>query len=79
MNILKLLPLMVTLGLVTACGGGGGSGGGATRNVVSVVVADADGDSIADSLDAFPKNKLEWLDADGDRVGDNVIKRRWAS
>ncbi len=32
---------------------------------------DADGDGWDDELDAFPNNSNEWLDTDGDGVGDN--------
>lgn len=33
--------------------------------------ADADGDGIPDSLDAFPADPTEWADTDGDGMGDN--------
>lgn len=33
--------------------------------------SDTDKDGVADVDDAFPENKLEWLDYDGDNVGDN--------
>ena len=32
---------------------------------------DADRDGIGDELDRFPSNTLEWIDSDGDGVGDN--------
>ncbi len=35
------------------------------------VLADSDGDGIADVNDLFPNNPLEWADLDGDGIGDN--------
>ena len=32
---------------------------------------DCDGDTYKNSIDVFPDNKLEWLDSDGDKVGNN--------
>jgi hypothetical protein len=32
---------------------------------------DADGDGYPDGLDLFPSNSTEWVDTDGDNVGDN--------
>ena len=34
--------------------------------------ADSDGDTYADDIDAFPNDPTEWLDTDGDGVGDNT-------
>jgi outer membrane protein assembly factor BamB len=42
--------------------------------VVTPVIVDADGDGVADAQDAFPNDKLEWMDADKDGVGDNADK-----
>lgn len=36
---------------------------------------DTDGDGYNDGIDAFPLNKLEWLDSDADGEGDN--QRKW--
>jgi hypothetical protein len=33
---------------------------------------DTDGDDYSDKFDAFPKNPDEWLDTDGDNIGDNA-------
>ncbi|MCH2170734.1 hypothetical protein MK489_08105 [Myxococcota bacterium] len=33
-------------------------------------IADSDGDTVPDLLDLFPDDALEWVDADGDGVGD---------
>ncbi|WP_422380906.1 hypothetical protein [Marinicellulosiphila megalodicopiae] len=33
---------------------------------------DDDGDGVKNSQDAFPKDKLEWLDTDNDGTGDNT-------
>jgi outer membrane protein assembly factor BamB len=89
MDILKLLPLMAILSLVSACGGGGGgsapSGNGGSVGTSSIpggivssagssssnAIVDSDGDGVTDSLDAFPQDKLEWLDTDKDGTGDN--------
>lgn len=38
----------------------------------SVADPDSDGDGILDVLDAFPLNANEWLDADGDGIGNNA-------
>ncbi len=35
-------------------------------------MADTDGDKAKDSVDAFPKDKLEWQDTDKDGLGDNM-------
>ncbi len=32
---------------------------------------DSDGDGVVDSIDAFPNDRLEWLDTDGDGIGNN--------
>tara|TARA_R110002051_G_C8769475_1_gene503477 strand:+ start:26547 stop:30890 length:4344 start_codon:yes stop_codon:yes gene_type:complete len=32
---------------------------------------DSDGDGVADSIDAFPNDGFEWLDTDGDGIGNN--------
>jgi len=34
--------------------------------------ADSDGDGVIDSLDAFPNDYSEWLDTDGDGIGNNT-------
>ena len=36
-----------------------------------VLIADRDGDGVADPRDGFPGDAAEWADADGDGVGDN--------
>ena len=36
------------------------------------VFIDSDGDGYADLFDAFPQDATEWLDSDGDAVGDNA-------
>ena len=35
-------------------------------------VADSDGDGVPDSQDAFPNDSTEWLDSNGNGIGDNV-------
>lgn len=37
----------------------------------SNVVADSDGDGVADIYDSFPYDKSEWSDSDNDGIGDN--------
>ncbi|MEJ2284428.1 MAG: fibronectin type III domain-containing protein, partial [Desulfobacterales bacterium] len=39
---------------------------------VPVTVADSDNDGYNDSVDAFPNDSSEWLDTDGDGVGNNA-------
>ena len=34
-------------------------------------ITDADGDGVADSVDAFPDDVEEWVDTDGDGAGNN--------
>ena len=34
--------------------------------------SDSDGDGVADSVDPFPNNANEWLDTDGDGIGNNA-------
>ena len=34
-------------------------------------ISDRDGDDIIDDEDAFPDDRAEWADADGDGIGDN--------
>jgi hypothetical protein len=48
-------------------------GGSATAvgTVVVTVIADTDGDGVADAADAFPNDASETVDTDGDGVGDN--------
>ena len=36
------------------------------------VVTDSDGDGVPDSQDAFPNDPTEWLDSNGNGIGDNV-------
>ena len=40
--------------------------------VVKVIEVDSDGDGYNDDVDAFPHDKNEWLDTDGDGVGNNA-------
>ncbi len=40
-------------------------------DVVAYVHQDSDGDGILDHLDAFPNDPNEWLDTDGDSIGNN--------
>lgn len=67
MHILKFMPLVASIILITACGGGGGNSTGSTPPPP----VDSDGDGFTDNIDAFPNNVLEWLDTDKDGVGDN--------
>ncbi|SEA06862.1 Putative Ig domain-containing protein [Desulfuromusa kysingii] len=39
--------------------------------VLAYVQQDSDGDGILDHLDAFPDDNSEWLDTDGDQIGNN--------
>ncbi len=40
-------------------------------NVNDLVLADRDGDGVANEQDAFPDNPEEWTDSDGDGIGNN--------
>ena len=40
-------------------------------DVVAYVYQDSDGDGVLDNLDAFPNDPNEWLDSDGDSIGNN--------
>jgi len=40
--------------------------------VLTPVDPDSDGDGVPDSIDAFPSDPAEWLDSDGDGIGDNA-------
>ncbi len=40
-------------------------------DVIAYVHQDSDGDGILDHLDAFPNDSGEWLDTDGDQIGNN--------
>ena len=44
-----------------------------SASVIMIVIAeeDSDGDGVADHLDDFPHNNLEWNDTDSDGLGDN--------
>lgn len=37
-----------------------------------MIIEDSDGDFISDSDDAFPNNRDEWIDTDGDGIGNNA-------
>lgn len=39
--------------------------------VTGLAIGDSDGDGYTDDVDAFPYNPNEWLDTDGDGMGDN--------
>lgn len=43
-----------------------------TIEVQAYVPVDSDGDGVLDHLDAFPNDANEWLDTDGDLIGNNV-------
>lgn len=40
-------------------------------NVDAYIAQDSDGDGVLDYLDAFPNDSTEWLDTDGDHLGNN--------
>lgn len=40
-------------------------------DVIAYVEQDSDGDGVLDHLDAFPNDSNEWLDTDGDQIGNN--------
>jgi len=40
-------------------------------DVIAYVERDSDGDGVLDHLDAFPDDSSEWLDSDGDQIGNN--------
>ncbi len=40
-------------------------------DVIAYVHQDSDGDGVLDHLDAFPNDPNEWLDTDGDQIGNN--------
>ncbi len=68
MNLKLLLSralIGLSLCLLVACGGGGGSS-------AAPAPVDTDGDSVADTADAFPNNASESADADSDNIGDNA-------
>ncbi|MBL4661357.1 MAG: hypothetical protein JKY19_13450, partial [Alcanivoracaceae bacterium] len=45
----------------------------ATLSIIDLSVdVDNDGDGVIDSLDAFPNNIAEWLDTDGNHIGNNT-------
>ena len=39
---------------------------------VTIINDDSDCDGLPDTFDAFPSNPLEWIDTDGDHLGNNV-------
>lgn len=41
-------------------------------DVTAYVSQDSDGDGVLDHLDAFPNDSSEWLDTDGDQLGNNT-------
>ena len=47
--------------------------GAGTQQFTSVVEHDTDGDSVLDSIDAFPTEPSQWRDLDGDGYGDNYF------
>ena len=49
-----------------------GAGTGSFTGTLSNPEPDADGDGVADSVDAFPNDPTESVDTDGDNVGDNA-------
>ena len=49
-----------------------GAGTGSFTGTLSNPEPDADGDGVADSVDAFPNDPTESADSDGDSVGDNA-------
>lgn len=42
------------------------------NGIPDILEADIDNDGVPDFLDAFPRDKTEWSDTDGDGVGDNA-------
>ncbi len=52
---------------LTACGGGSSGDDGS-----SAISSDRDGDGYTNAVDAFPDDSSEWLDTDGDGVGNNA-------
>ncbi|MDA8736027.1 hypothetical protein N9M57_01445 [Opitutales bacterium] len=49
-----------------------GAGTGSFTGVIANPDPDADGDGVADNVDAFPNDPTETVDTDGDNVGDNA-------
>ena len=49
-----------------------GAGTGSFSGTLSNPEPDADGDGVADNVDAFPNDPTESVDTDGDNVGDNA-------
>lgn len=47
-------------------------GGGSVSDDDYYDINDEDGDGVANDLDAFPYDTTEWIDTDGDGIGDNV-------
>jgi hypothetical protein len=43
-----------------------------TIYVDKAAISDSDGDGVPDDQDAFPLNPDEWLDTDGDGIGNNA-------
>jgi len=43
-----------------------------TVTVTDFVAQDSDGDGVLDNVDAFPNDNSEWLDSDGDLIGNNA-------
>lgn len=76
MQITKQILFIALITSLVACGGGGGGskGGNNGGGVTTPIVVDADGDGVADTQDAFPNDKTEWMDADKDGIGDNADK-----
>lgn len=55
----------------TGDAGGAGNNCGEVAHAIYMQAADADGDGVVNTLDAFPNDPSETTDSDGDGVGDN--------